>query len=257
MLRFDIHKEIKENMTISTSKTVGEIAVELPQSTRVFERMKIDYCCGGSVALGDACAAAGVNVESLVQMLEDSATPKNKDAIDLQQATLTELIAYIVDKHHVYTKEEMARLEPLAAKVVSVHGANHAELLAVRDLMQQMFADLKPHMFKEEQILFPFILELERSQLQDRPAPFAPFGTVINPVRMMMMEHDTVGEILRELRKVSADYKVPADACISYKTFYEALESFEQDLHQHIHLESNLLFPKAIALEESLQTRRH
>ena len=238
-------------MTISTTKTVGEIAVELPQSTRIFERMKIDYCCGGGVALGAACQAAGVNLDPLVQMLEASTSQKTNDNIDLQQATLTELIAYILDKHHVYTKDEMARLEPLAAKVISAHGANHAELLVVRDLMQQLFAELRPHMFKEEQILFPFILELEKAQTQSRPAPFAPFGTVNNPIRMMMMEHDTAGELLRELRKVSADYRVPADACISYKTFYEALEVFEQDLHQHIHLENNLLFPKAEELEAS------
>lgn len=237
-------------MTINTTKTVGEIAVELPQSTRIFERMKIDYCCGGGVSLGAACEAAGVNLDTLVQMLEVSTAQTTNENKDLQQATLTELITYILDKHHTYTKEEMARLEPLAAKVVSAHGANHSELPAVRDLMQQLFAELKPHMFKEEQILFPYVLELERAQTQNRPAPCASFGTVNNPIRMMMMEHDTAGELLRELRKVSADYRVPADACISYKTFYEALEAFEQDLHQHIHLENNLLFPKAAALEE-------
>jgi regulator of cell morphogenesis and NO signaling len=237
-------------MTINTTKSVGEIAVELPQGTRVFERMKIDYCCGGGVALGDACQAAGVNLDTLVQMLDASTTQQVSESIDLQQATLTELITYILDKHHVCTKEEMARLEPLAAKVVSAHGANHAELLVVQDLMQQLFADLKPHMFKEEQILFPYVLELEKAQAGNRAAPFAPFGTVKNPIRMMMMEHDTAGELLREMRKVSADYRIPADACISYKTFYEALEAFEQDLHQHIHLENNLLFPKAAALEE-------
>src|SRR5207248_1422823 len=237
-------------MTINTTKTVGEIAVELPQSTRIFERMKIDYCCGGGVALGEACNAAGVNLDTLVQMLDSSTTQKGNEIIDLQPATLTELIAYILDKHHVYTKDEMARLEPLAAKVVSAHGANHAELMVVRDLMQQLFADLKPHMFKEEQILFPYVLELDKAQAQNRPAPFAPFGTINNPIRMMMMEHDTAGDLLRELRKVSADYKVPADACVSYKTFYEALEVFEQDLHQHIHVENNLLFLKAAALEK-------
>jgi regulator of cell morphogenesis and NO signaling len=237
-------------MTINTTKTVGEIAVELPQSTRIFERMKIDYCCGGGVALGDACAAAGVNLDILVQMLELSTAQRSNVIIDLQQARLTELITYILDKHHVYTRDEMARLEPLATKVVSAHGANHAELLVVQDLMQQLFAELKPHMFKEEQILFPYVLELEKAKAQNRSAPFAPFGTVNNPIHMMMMEHDAAGDLLRELRKVSADYRIPADACISYKTFYEALEAFEQDLHQHIHLENNLLFPKAAALEE-------
>src|SRR5207248_8894435 len=127
-------------ITINVTKTVGEIAVELPQSTRIFERMKIDYCCGGGVALGAACEAAGVNLDTLVQMLDASTIQKGNESIDLQQATLTELIAYILDKHHAYTKDEMARLEPLAARVVSAHGANHAELLVVQDLMQQVFA---------------------------------------------------------------------------------------------------------------------
>ena len=237
-------------MIITATKTVGEIAVQLPQSTRVFERMKIDYCCGGGIALNAACEAAGVNLDTLVQMLEATTTQKANDIINLQSATLTELIAYILDKHHVYTKDEMARLEPLAAKVVSAHGENHAELQVVRDLMQQLFADLKPHMFKEERILFPYILELEKARAQNQPAPSVRFGMINNPIRMMMMEHDSAGDILRELRKVSADYRVPDDACISYKTFYAALEAFEQDLHQHIHLENNLLFPKAAALGE-------
>src|SRR5205085_4534625 len=125
----DIYKRREANMTINTTKTVGEIAVEAPQSTRIFERMKIDYCCGGGVALGAACEAAGVNLDTLVQMLEVSTAQKGNVIIDLQQARLTELITYILDKHHAYTKDEMARLEPLAAKVVSAHGANHSELL--------------------------------------------------------------------------------------------------------------------------------
>lgn len=238
-------------MPISANSTVGEIAVALPESTRVFERFKIDYCCGGGQMLSDACASVGVNTDQLLEMLKDSSRPQESPALDLQNATLTELISYILDKHHVYTKNEIERLDPLAAKVVSAHGANHSELLTVRDLTQQLFADLKPHMFKEEQILFPFVIELEQARLQNRPAPLAPFGIVNNPIRMMMMEHDTAGDILRELRTVSSDYKLPADACISYKTFYEALEAFEQDLHQHIHLENNLLFPKAVQLETS------
>jgi regulator of cell morphogenesis and NO signaling len=173
-------------------------------------------------------------------------------APDLQKASVTELIMHILDKHHVFTKDEMARLEPLADKVVAAHGENHSELLSLRDVMRQLFEDLRPHMFKEEQILFPFITALDKARQENRPAPFAPFGTANNPIRMMLMEHDTAGEMLREMRKLSSDYVVPADACISFKTFYEALAAFEQDLHQHIHLENNLLFPKAIALEETV-----
>ena len=236
-------------MTITLTKPVREVALELPQSTRVFERMKIDYCCGGDKPLQEACATAGVNVEELMRMLEDVKTETRNGVPDFQKATLTELITYILDKHHVYTKEEMVRLQALFEKVVSAHGQNHPELREIAAQFQTLRADLTPHMFKEEQILFPYIVELERSATQNRSLPFAPFGTVSNPIRMMMMEHDTAGEILCELRKLSSDYFVPADACISYQTLYQALEAFEQDLHQHIHLENNLLFPRAIDLE--------
>jgi len=144
----------------------------------------------------------------------------------------------------------MARLEPLIDKVIGAHGENHPELREVGGLFQKLCADINPHMFKEEQVLFPYVVEMERAVLQNRPRPSAPFGTVNNPIRMMMMEHDTVGEILRELSLVSSNYTVPADGCISYQTLYQALDAFEKDLHQHIHLENNILFPKAIAMEE-------
>ncbi len=237
---------------ISLNKTVRDVALELPQATRVFEKLKIDYCCGGDKPLGEACAIAGVDVAKLERLLAEvgQAAP-DTSSLDFQKATLSELIAYILDKHHVYTKDEMSRLEALTAKVISAHGENHAELHGIGVLFQQICADLKPHMFKEEEILFPYIIEMERCASQARPAPFAPFGTVKNPVRMMMSEHDTVGDLLRQLRALSSDYAVPADGCISYRTLYQAFEAFEQDLHQHIHLENNILFPRAIELEES------
>jgi regulator of cell morphogenesis and NO signaling len=242
----------KEMVTITSTTKVRDVALELPQSTRLFEKFKIDYCCGGDQPLAAACASAGVDLQNVLALIQQikQAPHAGNGTLDLQKATVSELIGYILDKHHVFTKEEMARLEPLADKVVGAHGENHSELLALRDLMRQLFEDLRPHMFKEEQILFPFIIALDSAREQNRAAPFAPFGTVNNPIRMMLMEHDTAGELLREMRKLSSDYRVPADACVSFKTFYEALEGFEQDLHQHIHLENNLLFPKAIELEE-------
>jgi regulator of cell morphogenesis and NO signaling len=247
-------KSSGEIMTIESTMTVREIAIAMPQATRVFEKLKIDYCCGGDQLLGAACATVGVEFEHVAQILEEAERQKLQanSSLDFQTASLTELIAYILDKHHVYTKQEMERLEALMAKVLSVHGQNHGELKRVGELYQQICADLKPHMFKEEQILFPYIIEMEESRAQNRPVPFAPFGTVNNPVRMMMMEHDTVGDLLRELREVSSNYTVPPDGCISYETLYRALEVFEADLHQHIHLENNLLFPRAISMERGL-----
>jgi regulator of cell morphogenesis and NO signaling len=241
----------RKNAMISSETTVREVATHLPESTRLFETLKIDYCCGGHRSLTEACASAGVQVDNVISELSalGKSAADESAAIDFQKLSLTELIAHILETHHVFTKSEMVRIQALAEKVIGVHGANHPELLSVGELVQRLSVDLSPHMFKEEQILFPYIVAMERSVTEGEPAPFAPFGTVKNPVRMMMMEHDTVGDLLRKLRGVTSDYQLPADACISYQTLYQALENFEKDLHQHIHLENNVLFPKAVERE--------
>ena len=236
---------------INLSMTVREVAVELPQSTRLFEKLKIDYCCGGNRPLSEACAAIGVEAGEVMGMLEavSQAGAQSDGAPDFQTLPLAELIVHILDTHHVFTKQEMTRLESLTKKVISAHGENHPELHKVGALFDTLCADLKPHMFKEEQILFPYILALASVNAENSAAPFAAFGTVNNPIRKMMMEHDTAGQILRDLRAITSDYTTPEDGCISYRTLYEALEAFERDLHQHIHLENNILFPRAIELE--------
>jgi regulator of cell morphogenesis and NO signaling len=177
---------------------------------------------------------------------------KSSAAKDFQSLSLPELITHILDKHHVFTRTEMARLEALTAKVIGAHGENHPELIHLGELFKLLCADLRPHMFKEEQVLFPYILSMTEAKENNEAGPFAPFGTVNNPIRMMMREHDNVGEILRELRALTSDYEVPADACISYRTLYQALDDLEKDLHQHIHLENNILFPRALELETTL-----
>jgi regulator of cell morphogenesis and NO signaling len=237
---------------INTGMTVREVAMELPQSTRLFEKLRIDYCCGGHKPLAEACASAGVDVTDVMEMLADVTQPEDTAALDFQNASVPDLITHILDTHHVFTKSEMGRLQSLTDKVIGAHGANHPELLHVRELWQKLCADLTPHMFKEEQILFPYMIALAQAADHEWAAPFAPFGTVNNPIRMMMREHDTAGEILRELRTLTSDYKAPADACISYQTLYQALENFERDLHQHIHLENNILFPNSLAMENTL-----
>jgi len=244
-----------ESTILDPTKTVRELALQIPNATRIFEKMKIDYCCGGDKSLQEACETAGVKVAELELLFEQAAesTASLNGLQDFQHLSLTDLIGHILAKHHVYTKEEMARLQPLIAKVIGAHGQNHWELARLGELFGQLCADLTPHMFKEENVLFPYLEELESSILQKKPAPFAPFGTVKNPVRMMMMEHDTVGDLLREMRSLSSEYAVPADACISYQTLYQALEAFEQDLHQHIHLENNILFPRAVEMEDKIQ----
>jgi regulator of cell morphogenesis and NO signaling len=224
----------------------------VPESTRLFESLKIDYCCGGNQPLAQACASVGVDIDEVMEMLAGAGESSEESALDFQNAPLPELITHILETHHVFTKSEMDRLQALADKVLNAHGGNHPELIHLNELWLRLCADLKPHMFKEEQILFPYMLALSQAADRTRSVPLAPFGTVNNPIRMMMREHDTAGDILRELRALTDGYKVPDDACISYRTLFEALENFEKDLHQHIHLENNILFPKASALEDAL-----
>ena len=237
-------------MTLIATKTVGELSVEMPSATREFEQRGIDYCCGRSRTLGEACVAANIPLDEAMARLEKSLASNQPGAgQDWQNQLLADLIAHITTTHHVFVREESPRIEALAAKVVGVHGESHPELNQVMELFSALAAELSVHLMKEEQVLFPYILRMEESALAGEPVPPAMFGTVVNPVRMMMQEHDGAGEALRALRSVTNDYKLPEDACISYRTLYGALEGYEADLHQHIHLENNILFPRAVAME--------
>jgi regulator of cell morphogenesis and NO signaling len=169
---------------------------------------------------------------------------------------MAELVAHIVEKHHKFTRQELARLEALLAKVCGVHGQNHPELFRIQKQFQELSRELEPHMLKEERVIFPYIMQMEEAAKNNRTLPAPPFGTVRNPVRVMMAEHDAAGDILREMRGLSSDYTVPEDACISYQTLYGALAALEADLHQHIHLENNILFPRAAETEASAEMSR-
>lgn len=236
-----------------TAKTVREIALEAPLTTKVFENYRIDYCCGGHRTFLEACRTANADAGNVLKEINEcleSATPNELDWIN--EASLSTLIDYIVGKHHTYTRYEIENLTPLVAKVASRHGANHAELYAIEELFGDLCRELAPHLLKEEQMLFPYIKELEGFQSKTDAIPASCFGTVLNPVSVMLREHDTAGEILRTLREVSRDYLVPEGACPSYTAMLARLEAFEKDLHQHIHLENNILFPKAIKLENEI-----
>lgn len=239
-------------MSVTTAKTVREMAIENPQATRVFEKVGIDYCCGGSKPLEEACATANVRVDEVLRMLEQAerdARPAPER--DWQAESLAELTEHIVRTHHRYTREEIARLPQLLDKVCSVHGQNHPEVLQIRNFFGGLAQELTMHMMKEEMVLFPYINRMEEAVLQKEPVLPPPFGTVQNPVNMMMNEHDSAGGALRAMREASSGYNAPPDACITYQTLYKALAAFEADLHQHIHLENNILFPRAIEMEAS------
>ena len=232
-------------------KTIREIALEAPLTIRVFENHKIDFCCGGRVPFTEACKKAGADPLTVLTEL-DQALASSSEANEKEQKTAGELIEHIIRTHHDFTRSEIERLGPLADKVVSRHGENHPELAEIQKLFETLSDELLAHMQKEEMMLFPYIEKLERAATNNGVVPLAPFGTVNNPVRMMMFEHDQAGEMLREMRSLSADYTSPDGACPSYKGFYAGLEYLEADLHRHIHLENNLLFPQAVDLEKQI-----
>jgi regulator of cell morphogenesis and NO signaling len=238
-------------MTVAIEKTVREFAVENPASTRVFEKLGIDYCCGGNRSLREACQSANLQLDHVMESLEkaDQATQITREDGDWQAKPLASVIGHIKSTHHKYTREEIARLGPLFEKVCTVHGKNHSELFKVREIFQALAQELTSHMMKEEMILFPYIVGMEERAPGNGPIVRAPFGSVQNPISMMEHEHDSAGNALHLMKEATNSYSAPAEACISYQTLYKALSAFEADLHQHIHLENNILFPRAVAIE--------
>jgi regulator of cell morphogenesis and NO signaling len=239
-------------MSVTAEKTLRELAVEMPATTRVFEKLGIDYCCGGNRTLEQACRAANVRFDQVLDSLAlaDEAAQTARTDRDWQIEPLSDLITHIQDTHHKYVREEIARLGPLFDRVCSVHGENHPELVRMRATFGGLAQELTMHMMKEEMVLFPYIERLEEAAIEKVPALPAPFGSVQNPVAMMMHEHDDAGKALRDMRQASNGYTAPPEACVSYQTLYKALAEFEADLHQHIHLENNILFPRAVKMEQ-------
>ncbi len=233
-----------------TTKSIGELALEVPNAIGVLERWQIDYCCKGGRSIQEACADAGVNVDEL--MLEIG-KGRPAEARQWQNESLKSLQAYIVGTHHVFTREIMETIVQLADKVAMRHGPRHAEVIELAKVAHAMYGDLMPHMLKEEQVLFPYIVQMETAVMNGEPAPTPFFGTVKNPIRMMMNEHDAVGDMLREARVITKDYSLPEDACLSFRALYERMLDVEKDLHEHIHLENNVLFPRAASMEEGVR----
>jgi regulator of cell morphogenesis and NO signaling len=231
---------------LNLDQTVAAIARENPNAVRTFERLHIDFCCGGGRTLREACARANVSLAQLADAIADDTRAELEAPTP---AGLGPLIDYILTTHHEFTRAELRRLEALSRKVAVVHGAAHPELTEVARLVVALRDDLLPHMDKEERVLFPFLRALEIETSAGRPPPPAPFGPVANPVRMMNYEHQEVAAILASLTIATRSYALPADACESYRALFDGLKGFEIDLHRHMHLETNVLFPRALSAE--------
>jgi regulator of cell morphogenesis and NO signaling len=236
---------------IATTETVREIALGRPSSIRVFEQFGIDYCCGGRKPLAEACAANHVEVDAVIAALEAAGDTPNVAVDDWTNTSLAGLSAHIVATHHAYVRRELPRLAELARKVVNRHGGTKTELPAIQFRLAQLDEELIQHLEKEETVLFPYVVSLERAIADGSPKPGGCFGSVVNPIAMMTQEHDAAGTLIAQIRGLSHNFKTPEDACPTYYAFYDGLKEFEQDLHRHIHLENNILFPRAIELEAS------
>lgn len=233
------------------SKTVAAMVTENIKTAHIFKKYGIDFCCGGGVSIARACEKANVDYELLKNDLLNVEN-KNSRATDYNSWELDFLTDHIINVHHSYVEENIPLLMQYAARVAEVHGHHYTELIEIKELVTQVAGELSAHLKKEELILFPFVKKLVKAKKENSEAPRAPFGTVDNPIKMMEAEHEDAGELLRTIAKLSNNYTPPEGACNTYRAFYAKLDEFEQDLHQHVHLENNILFPKALMLEKEL-----
>lgn len=238
----------KNNSTIEDS--IGELVAKDLRKAEVFKKFNIDFCCGGKKTLSQVCNDKQINIKDIESELEKLDSTSESVSQNYNEWSLDFLVDFIINTHHKYVKNSLPILLEYTAKVAKVHGKEHLEVVAIYDLFKEASDELNLHMMKEETILFPYIKQLvnEKNSVNEGCS----FGTVKNPIRMMEHEHDVVGNIFKTIRGLSNDYTPPEDACTTYKLSYKKLEEFENDLHQHIHLENNILFPKSIKLESEL-----
>ena len=236
-------------MVVDTNKTIGEMVADDFRTASVFSANKIDFCCKGNRTLDEVCSQKGLDVYEVLAQLE-KATESNNNTIDFNTWELDLLIDYIEKKHHRYVEEKAPILLSFLLKLEQVHGAAHPELFEIKNLFKRTADELTQHMKKEELILFPYIKQMVEAA-RTKSALSAPgFGSVANPIAMMMEEHENEGNRFEKIVAISNNYTPPADGCNTYKVTFQMLQEFESDLHTHIHLENNILFPKAIVLQE-------
>jgi regulator of cell morphogenesis and NO signaling len=230
-----------------TTMPVGELVAERPERALVFEQYGIDYCCGGKVSLEKACAAKGVDVQDIVRRLDesDSASAGNTEP-DWTKTTLRELVDHIICTYHEPLRKELPRIYQMARKVATVHGENHPEMKKLAVIFTRFRTELELHMQKEEFILFPGIIQIEQD---GNSTAYVGCGTGIqHPIDVMMQEHDSAGEAIAEMRKLTNNYEPPADACNTFKVLLYALAQLESEMHRHVHKENNILFPRALSV---------
>lgn len=241
-------------MEINPQQSVGDLLVERPDLIPLFERLGIDYCCGGRRSLQEACAQINLDAASVAQTIDAFVSLRDENhtsAPDWSQESLTALCDHIEQSHHLYLTEELPVLGALVEKVTMVHGDRHPSLYQVKEVFDALRHELLDHLYKEETVLFPLIRRLEsrmQSRIQSRSESTMPVAGLI---QQMESEHSESGDALTALRDLTDDFTPPADACGSYRAMLTGLERLEKDMHLHVHKENNIVFPRAIAMEEA------
>ena len=233
------------------NKTVAEIVTENIKTADIFKKNGIDFCCGGHVSVQEICEKKGVDYSKIKkEILNIGKSPKSGH--DFNSWDIDFLADYIVNTHHKYVSEATQLIMEYSDKVAKVHGHHYTETVEINHLFHEIANELTMHMKKEEHVLFPFIKAIGKAKKDGSALAPPPFGTIQNPIKMMEQEHTGAGEILRKIAKLSNNYNPPVDACNTFRALYASLEEYQTDLFQHIHLENNILFPKAIHLEKEL-----
>jgi regulator of cell morphogenesis and NO signaling len=245
---------ITKKLRTEQDETIGEIAAKDLKKAEIFKKYGLDFCCGGKKTVKEACAEKGLDVAAIEDELQKTIVQTKARELPYNDWSLDFLADYIINTHHSYLRKNMPDILKYSEKVATVHGHAHEELHIVYNIAQAIDQELNTHMMKEERVLFPYIKELQLAANNKTTNPSAHFGTVKNPINMMEMEHEMLGNNLKELRIITNNYQLPPDACNSYRMLFKMLFDMEEDLHLHIHLENNILFPKAIELEKKLNS---
>jgi regulator of cell morphogenesis and NO signaling len=234
------------------NKSVGEIVKLDFRAADVFSSYGIDFCCGGKISVAEACVNAKAEVSVVLSALENLKNQTGSAIHNFDSWNIGFLTDYIIHTHHQYVSKAISQILPLAQKVADVHGEHHPELVVINELFNDLADELLSHMQKEEKILFPYIKKLVVDESAGKCSDPSCFGTVMGPISVMEQEHESAGVILKQLYHLSDGYTAPEDACNTFRVLYGKLKEFEDDLHRHIHLENNILFPKAIDMEQAV-----
>jgi len=236
-------------MNINEENTLSQIVTQNLKAAEILESHNIDFCCGGDKTLGEACNEENITVDSVKKELEEAIEGTDSESIMIKNMNSSELSEYIVKRHHSYVRESIPQLTKYLEKICEVHGKNHPELFKVKEQFNKAAEALKEHMNNEEQVLFPVIHEMVKARKENTQINAPCFGILENPINQMKEEHLNEGERFDNLAEITDNFKVPEDGCNTYALTYNQLNEFVSDLHKHIHLENNIIFPEAINLE--------